>query len=235
MMRGAALKAEYARLMHLHRCRPILREPLPLFEATSGPVVVEGVCSSSTIDAERMSFKANSLSWGALDTIPLLLRHAGKSVGKILRLDYVDGELQVEAKVDDLLAAQMPAFSIAATVLAAETISADSPAGFHFTIHRAVIDEVSLTDKPSNPKSLIVSRRDVQSTTYDDVIASINRFRGGLEAFIASTVKASEPAPPPALKVGTSAPRIYGKLPAAIIAPRRNSFRDLVAHLPIGG
>ncbi len=218
-MRGAALKAEYARLMQLHRCRPISREPLPLLPATAGPVVVEGVCSSSAIDAERMSFKANSLSWGSLDTIPLLLRHVGESVGKILRLDYVDGELQVEAKVDDLLAAQMPAFSIAATVLAAETISADSPAGFHFTIPRAVIDEVSLTDKPSNPKALIVSRRDVQSTdqTYDDVIASINRFRGGLEAFVAR-VKASEPAPlalgpAPAHIIGLRLPTIFETRP----------------------
>ncbi|MDI2076503.1 hypothetical protein ABIF68_010395 [Bradyrhizobium japonicum] len=233
MMRGAALKAEYARLMQLHRCRPISREPLALFEATSGPVVVEGVCSSSAIDAERMSFKADSLSWSALDTIPLLLRHAGESVGKILRLDYVDGELQVGAKVDDLLAAQMPAFSIAATVLAAETISADSPAGFHFTIHRAVIDEVSLTDKPSNPKALIVSRRDLQSAdqSYDDLIASINRFRGGLEAFIATTIKASEPAP---LALGPAPAHIIGRLPIAAMRPRPTQFSAMVARLPRG-
>ncbi|MEY9227716.1 hypothetical protein ABIF66_008845 [Bradyrhizobium japonicum] len=239
MMRGAALKAEYARLMQLHRCRPISREPLPLLPATAGPVVVEGVCSSSAIDAERMSFKADSLSWSALDTIPLLLRHAGESVGKILQLDYSAGMLRIKAKVDDETARRQPAFSIAAQIIESELRNGDSPTGWHFVVSRAQIIEISLTDRPSNAAAVVLSRRDVRATdtAYDDLIGSINRLRSGLEAFVADTIKSSEPEPEPAspLTLGPAPARIYGSLPAAVLKPHRTQFADLVAQLSPGG
>ncbi|MGQ2185268.1 hypothetical protein ACT4MK_18215 [Bradyrhizobium barranii] len=232
-MRGAQLKAEYARLMQLHRCRPISREPLPLFEATSGPVVVEGVCSSSAIDAERMSFKANSLSWGELSTIPLLLRHAGERVGQIMQLDYSAGMLRIKAKVEDETARRQPAFSIAAQIIDSEVRNADSPSAWHFVVSRAQITEVSLTDRPSNAAAVVLSRRDVRATdtAYDDLIGSINRLRSGLEAFVAGTIKSSEPESASPLTLGPAPARIYGTVPLAAMRPRPTSFSSMVAQL----
>ncbi|MDE5462228.1 hypothetical protein [Bradyrhizobium sp. CSS354] len=44
------------------------------------------------------------------------------------------------------------------------------------------------------------------------------------------------PAPPRPTRSMRSMPvRIYGSLPRGTIEPRRNSFRDLIARLPVGG
>ncbi|MET4483137.1 hypothetical protein [Bradyrhizobium sp. F1.13.3] len=234
-MRGRGLKAKYSELLQRHNCKPISRPALALLSRVDHAQVVEGICSSSAVDAERLSFRAGSLSWGALDTIPLLRRHAGKPVGQILQLDYSAGVLRIKARVDDPQAAQMPAFSIAAQIIESELRNANSPTGWHFVVNRAVITECSMTDRPSCPNAIVSARRDVQSTdqTYDDLIASINRFRGGLEAFVANTVKAPEPEPPSPLTLGPAPARIYGTVSLAAMRPRQRqtSFSSMVAQL----
>lgn len=234
-MRGHALKLAMAQLAIRHRSMPVSRPALALLSPTAGPVIVEGLAASSDIDADRCSFARGALSWPDLATLPLVLRHdVTKVVGRVLALDYgTDGKLHIRAEVDDEIARTMPALSICASVLEAEIRDEHSASGFHAVIIRAKVDHIGLTDKPSNPKALIVSRRDVQSTdkTYDDVIASINRFRGGLEAFIASTVKASEPAP---LALGPAPAHIIGTLPIAAMRPRPTQFSEMVARLPRG-
>jgi phage head maturation protease len=254
-MRGAELKSEYARLLQLHRCRPIKREVLALLRATEGPVVIEGIASSPDVDAQRMSFAPNALTWSSPAHVPLLLRHdAGKVVGQTLDLHYDDsGRLHIKALVEH--STDMPALSIAASVVEAETISADSPSGWHFIIRKAVLDEISVTDKPSCSTALILSRRDVGAAdiTHDTVLASVARCRAALEQLRAawssnteSQVQPPEPncastrnLPESARASPASSPRpaahIIGKLPRAMLAKNRNSWRDLIARLPVGG
>jgi hypothetical protein len=55
-----------------------------------------------------------------------------------------------------------------------------------------------------------------------------------IDTLYAATVMAT-PAPPPSRSLGAAPPLILGRLPAAVLTPRRNDFRDLVARLPIGG
>jgi hypothetical protein len=259
-MIGRELRAEYLRLMQLHNCRPFTREPLALVSPVAGPVVVEGICSSVDVDAERMSFARGSLHWAALDRVPLVLRHdVGRTAGKIRRLNYgADGKLHIEALVEDEIAKTMPAFSIAATVFESEARNVDSSMGFHFVITKARIDEISLTDKPSNGVALIHSRR--SATAADDhadaILVGVERVRAllaELQATWSSDVEnrgdivtsAPEPEPvdqgnnvtlkEPPRPSRTLPPRIYGTLPRAVLAVRRTEMRDLIARLPSGG
>src|SRR5437899_466936 len=120
-MRGHALRVEMARLALKHRVTPVTRAPLPLLPAVTVPQIVSGLAASPHLDSDRMSFQPGALSWPAPDHVPLLVRHdANRIAGKIISLDYRDGELYVSARVDDLDAARMPAFSVTATVTEAE-------------------------------------------------------------------------------------------------------------------
>ncbi|MGM4958109.1 hypothetical protein [Bradyrhizobium sp. 604_D8_N2_3] len=244
MMRGAELKAKYSELLRLHHCRPISREVLALLSAATAPQVINGIASSPDVDAQRMSFAPHALIWSNLASVPLLLRHdAGKVIGRILDLHYDDsGRLRIEALVEDAVARRMPALSIAATVVEAETINAHSPSGWHFRIRKAVLDECSLTDKPSCSTALILSRRDVgaSDTATDDVLASVTRCRAALEqlraAWSSNAESKAEMSPAPSPQPTRTAPaHIITKLPQAILKPRRSQFADLVARLPIGG
>src|SRR3954452_14312158 len=148
-MKGGALKAQLAELMQRHRVKPLARAALPLLPATSTSQVVSGLAASSDIDGERCSFQRGSLSWPDLATVPLLISHdKARIAGRIVSLTYdADGRLHIKALVEDPFARQLPAFSIAASVFESEIINGDSAVGYHGLIKRAVIDEISLTDR----------------------------------------------------------------------------------------
>jgi hypothetical protein len=106
-------------LMHQHRVTPIERPPLPPVECSQ---IAEGYAATSDVDSDRMSFLAGSLIWDDLGKVPLLVRHSDKVAGKLLSLDYrPDGRLLVRAQVDDPEARNMPAFSVAAPLIATRT------------------------------------------------------------------------------------------------------------------
>jgi hypothetical protein len=241
-MRGRAMKEKLAALMHQHRMRPIERAALPLLAPTAGPQIIEGIAASADVDAEKMSFLAGSLIWpDDLSKLPLLTRHdSSRPAGKILSLHYDRrGSLQIRALAEDPEARRMAAFSIAATVIEAELRSEDSPSGFHFVIHRATIDEISLTPQPSNASALVTSRRDVTSfdNTSDAVQAAVIRAQRAIEMLHQSW---SVPAMPAAPRLATHAIRpapalILGNVPRALLTRPKSSFTALVAQLPPGG
>ena len=149
----------------------------------------------------------------------------------------------------------MPAFSVCVTVEDAEVCNVTSCC-FFALIKRGVITHIGLTDRPANERAVITHRRDALPIdhSHDAVVAAIDRLRKGLEAFV-GTVTAqqseifdsqkddvkdlaptgnSEASASPLRSLGAAPPLILGRLPAAILTPRRNDFRNLVARLPVG-
>lgn len=238
------MKEKLAALMHQHRMRPIERAALPLLAPTAGPQIIEGIAANSTIDADRTSFQPGSLSWpDDLGKLPFLTRHdSNRPAGKVLSLHYNrGGSLQIRALAEDPEARRMAGLSIAATVIEAELRSEDSPSGFHFIIHRARIDEISLTPQPSNASALVTSRRDVTSfdNTSDAVQAAVIRAQRALEVLHQSWSNPA-PAPPPSPRLATRALRpapglILGNVPVALLRRPQTSFSTLVARLPPPG
>lgn len=242
-MNGRELKAKYAQLMIRHNIRPMERAALPLLPATEHPQIISGAAASPAIDAERMSFRAGSLSWSVdPDRIPLRVRHSDQVAGKVISLDYrPDGRLLICARVDHAEARRMAGLSIAATVIESELRSEDSPSGFHFIIHRATIDEISLTPSPANANALVGSRRDVTSfdNTSDAVQAAVIRAQRALEVLHQSWSNPA-PAPQPSPRLATRAIRpapglILGNVPVALLRRPQTSFSALVAQLPPPG
>jgi hypothetical protein len=254
---GRELKARLAALMGRHNVRPIERAPIPLLPPTPGPQIIEGVAASAGVDAERMSFKSGSLSWpDDPGKIPFLIRHDPKRVaGRILDLDYrPDGRVFVRARVDDVEGRRMGGFSIAATVIESEVRDEDSPAGFHFVITKAIVDEISATDRPANARAIVTSRRDVapwdDRRSHDELMASLRRVRKGLEdlqavwpavkspdtthgSYFKSEVTFAEDRP--LLNIAPAPAHIYGTLPRAVLQRKRTVFGQLVSRLPVGG
>jgi hypothetical protein len=240
-MRGAELKKEMARLARKHRTRPIEREPIPLLAPTLTAQIVEGCACTPDIDSTRMSFQRGSLSWPSdLSKLPLLIGHdANRVAGKIIELRYDDdGQLHIKALAEDSDARRMGAFSIAATVIESEIRNEHSASGYHASIIKATIDEISITDRPSNQRTLIVERRDAtfdgrrSSSSFDEIMAAVGRAQRMIEQAMQQT------SPPPASResppLNAAPPKIYGKLPAAVLKARRTPFASLVASLPTG-
>ena len=243
-MNGRALKQKLMQLMREHRVAPIVREPLPLLPSVVCSQIAEGYAATSDVDSDRMSFLAGSLIWDDLGKIPLLVRHSDKVAGKLLSLDYrPDGRLLVRAQVDDPEARNMPAFSVAATVIEFE-VRDEASACFHFVIRKAVLDHVAITDRPANAFALVTSRRDVTAAdaTHDAVLAAATRARKALDDLREAW---SKPATTSAAKIVTPrvftrdlAPAsglIYGPIPAALLKKPRTSFGEMVARLPLAG
>lgn len=232
MMRGRELKAKLAQLCERHRIRPIERAALPLLAATSAAQIVEGVAASPDVDSDRMSFQAGSLSWPNLETLPFLIRHdAGRIAGKILALDYdADGRLRVKALVEDSEARRMGGFSICATVLDSEVREEDSCC-FHALIKRAIITEISMTDRPANPRAFVISRYDASAdASFDDALAGLKRLQARLNDLAAQIAQAPSP-PPPRPEIKAAPPHIIGRLPAACLLPKRTEFASLVRQI----
>jgi Caudovirus prohead serine protease len=230
---GRELKAKQAALMRRHNVRPIERAPIPLLAPTNSPQIIEGWAATPDVDADRMSFKRGSLSWPAdLSKLPLLVRHdSARVVGRIMDLGYdADGRLFIRGRVDDPEARRMGAFSIAATVVESEVRDEDS-VWFHFVITRAVVNEISVTDRPSNARAIVTSRRDVGP--MDDALSAVERFRKALDGLVQSP-----PRPPPVRErpeINAAPAHIYGELPTAMLRCSRAPFAQLIAQLPIGG
>ncbi|WLB64665.1 HK97 family phage prohead protease [Bradyrhizobium japonicum] len=250
MLRGHQLKLQLAALCKRHGVTPIVREPLPPLPVVTTGQIITGYAATPDVDSDRCAFQRGALSWPSdLAEVPLLVRHQPDRIaGKLIALDVdSSGRLKVVARCDDLEACRMRGFSVTALVHESEIRDADS-CSFHALIHRASIVEVSLTPSPANEHALVLARRDVGAIddSHDVALAAATRARDAIEQLRAawssnaesktynisleSTSPATSPRPTRAMPV-----RIYGSLPAAILQPKRNSFRDLIARLPVGG
>ena len=238
-MRGHELRQKLTQLRDRHRIAPIARPPLPLLAPVDGPQIVEGLAASSDIDADRMSFARGSLSWpDDLSKLPLLVRHdVNRVAGRILDLDYDDrGNLHIKARVDDPEARRMGGLSVCTTVIESEVRDEGSPAGFHFVITKAVIDEISLSPLPANAAALVTSRRNVTAAdnSHDAALAAAARAQKVLEALRENWSIPAKPAPRVVRDIGPASALIYNGTVATLTRPR-SSFSALVARLPSGG
>ena len=179
-LRGREVKAKLIELRRRHHVAPITRAPIALLQPTSKPQIIQGWATTQDVDSERTVFMRGSLSWpDDLGKLPLLLKHDSRKVcGKILDLHDVDGRWFLRARVDDPLACRMGGLSICATILEA-TLHDEGSVCFHFTVERAVIDEISIVNLPSNPQAIITHRRDVGpvDTSSDAVLVAVRARR----------------------------------------------------------
>jgi Caudovirus prohead serine protease len=112
----------------------------------------QSVASPAVIDRECTKFSA--YCWLPFKSdIPLLFRHdQNKIAGKIEDLRIDDRGLYVRARVTDPDAKRCAAFSVGATIHN-YIIRED-----HAQVTSATLDEISLTDRPSNPLALVAYR-----------------------------------------------------------------------------
>lgn len=161
MAAGQALRMRYQLqlLRQRHRIAPPDTSLVPYAPATDGPMVLHGFAATADVDHDRQRLPPFCLSWLPSQLPPLLFKHdASVIAGKIDHLEYTrDGNLAISATVDHHIARRCNHFSVGITVNAFEMVDADSP-DFHAAILQARLDEVSLTDKPANPRAIVTGR-----------------------------------------------------------------------------
>jgi hypothetical protein len=181
-MAGEAMQMRFrlAWLASQHGVAPPAREVMSLSSPSDHPLYVEGIAvAADVIDSDRMAFRKYCfplLSWAKPP--PLLYRHDPKQIaGEIDTIDYdARGNLRVRALVHHELARRCPAFSIGARVDRYEIRNAERPDFFAF-IEQGELLEVSLTDRPANPRALVTNRYRPSPAlkTYDLGIAAVSK------------------------------------------------------------
>lgn len=157
-----AMAVALARLARQHGGVPTpTPRPLALAAPAEGDLFVTGFASTPDVDFERVKCAPHSLSWSS-SLVPLLIRHdADQIAGVVDALNYDSaGRLSVRATLTHPLAKQMPAFSIAATVHSFTMRNENTP-DFYAEVTKAVLDEVSVTDRPANPQALMLWRHEM--------------------------------------------------------------------------
>jgi phage head maturation protease len=159
---GTAL-AMRLKLRHLMQKHRVHNEPckIPLTAPTEYPMHLEGYCTTDSVDGDRCAFRKYAFGYPLrrqYRDVPLLYKHDPNQVaGKIDDLEYDFGNLCVWATVTHPEAKRCGAFSIAATVIDYEIVNGDTP-DFFALIKSAELNEISLTDNPSNPHALVMDR-----------------------------------------------------------------------------
>lgn len=183
---GQALRRDLERLTRDRGLKPDGRPPLPLAVSCAGPQLVKGVASRVAIDSVNTMVMPEALYWDPDQLPPLRFRH-GEVCGRILSLGYsfLGDELLIEARVDHLEAARMPAFSVAFTPCSYETDRGDRAP--HIRILRARLDEVSMTDRPALASALVTRRCPAGASLLADgryraLAAQVDRLRLALAA-----------------------------------------------------
>jgi hypothetical protein len=89
---------------------------------------------------------------------PKLLHRHAEPAGEILDLCHdARGRLCVRARVTHPEARRCPAFSVGATIEKWELRNADN-SHFYGLVTQAIVDEISLTDRPCNPHAVVQLR-----------------------------------------------------------------------------
>jgi phage head maturation protease len=156
-----AMRLQLRRLMQRHRVQNEFCK-IPLSEPTDHPMILEGYASTDDLDLDRVKMRPYAFGFPMrrqTRDVPLLYKHDPNQVaGKISDLEYDDfGSLCVWCTVTHPEAKRCGAFSIAATVIDYEIINGDTP-DFYAIIKSAGLNEISLTDTPSNPFALVMDR-----------------------------------------------------------------------------
>lgn len=120
---------------------------------------MRGYAATADIDADRHRFRPGCFGKIDRSKIRLLLKHDPKVIaGTVddIELDAL-GRLVVVCTVTHPLAMRMPAFSIGASVENFTIRNPDS-AGVYGEVEEAVLDEISLTERPGNRNALLLER-----------------------------------------------------------------------------
>lgn len=160
------MQIQLKQLMRQHGItpKPVFVPLAPPQSGDDGAIDITGYASTTDIDLSRQKFRAYAFNHPCLllrnyRRPPLLYRHNENQIaGTVANLSYdSQGNLKICAEVRHAQAARCNAFSIGARVLEYEIRDADN-ANFHAEIIKAEIIEVSLTDAPANPQTLVRSR-----------------------------------------------------------------------------
>jgi hypothetical protein len=169
MTNAIEIRWRLRQLRHKHRLEPEPRS-LSLAEAARGPVIIIGIVSTPDLDHDRMQLLPHACRpLPEPGHVRLLLHHdPTRIVGRVEQLFYDSTvNLRIRARVEDAAACRMPALSPGLRLLDGELVDADGPQ-FRAILRRAVIDEVSLTDKPANAAALITHRMPSAVTDFHD-------------------------------------------------------------------
>jgi hypothetical protein len=120
--------------------------------------LLTGYAATFDTDLDRIAFGPHcfTFAWSPNNLPPLCWKHKDV-VGLIERIEITDKGLAVTVKTGHPQARNAGAFSVAVTVHSYKIIDADKPS-FHARIVSCTIDEISLTDKPANPRALVDQR-----------------------------------------------------------------------------
>jgi hypothetical protein len=155
------MRLKLRRLMLEHRVAP---EPstIPLTEPFDHPQVLEGYAATIDLDLDRTRLRPYAFGFPlprSCRSVPLLFKHrVDQPAGRIADIDYdAQGNLVIRAEVTHEVARRCGGFSIAAKVLEYEVRDVETPS-FYAVINSAELNELSITDRPSNPNALVMFR-----------------------------------------------------------------------------
>lgn len=175
---GLKLKLELAELRQRHRLPP----PTPYIDpglppTDDSPCVLSGICSDYAVDLEHTRFRKYALLWRPLQLPPLYYRHdTSRVVGVVDSLEDADDGVRISCTVTDPVAACCGAFSVAATIKSYRLERVDRE-DFCAVVESAWLDEVSLVDRPCNPRALVHDRAPARSPCYETNELLLKGFR----------------------------------------------------------
>lgn len=127
----------------------------PLYQPTSGAMVLEGKVASTSIDLQRTRFMPRCFTWPS--KVELRYRHE-ELAGDVDDLWHSSaGELFAKVTASHILARRTSHFSIAASVHHWKMINPNT-SEFYAEVYSATITEVSLTPSPCAPDCKVLKR-----------------------------------------------------------------------------
>jgi hypothetical protein len=160
-----SLRVQIARLAKHHGIPGPVPVHEPLHPPTGGPMIFIGVAAATTVDRERLVFRHYAFTWSHDLLPPLLFKHRERA-GTIDELRYDEfGRLRVTATVEHPTARRCSHFSVGCSPHEFAILDPDDPNKFRAQVNSAVLDEISITDVPSNPDSKALHRFPVSPAT----------------------------------------------------------------------
>lgn len=160
-MNGQALRMKYqlSQLRERHRITPPDRHIISFAPPTDHPLILEGLAVTPDVDLDRQRIRPYALGWLAWSMPPLLFRHdADQVAGQIKTLEYrPNGSLFIRALVDHPVARRCHHWSVGVTVKEFELVDVERP-DFYANIKQGWLDEITLTDRPANPRAVVTQR-----------------------------------------------------------------------------
>jgi hypothetical protein len=220
------MRLQLAQLAQKHR--PPQTQPVivPLLPPVDHDLIFEGYASTPDIDAERMRFAARCWMPIKKQNVPLFFRHDKSQIaGKIEDLRIDEKGLYVRALVTHPDARRCNAFSIGATIHNYMLRDVDDSERFHALVTCSTLDEISITDRPSNPAALVKHRFRTCAAVemYDLIIKKIVCIQKALGLLGEMQRRAAQPRP----KVPT--PKVH--VPPAVVHRPRSEFSMLVQEI----